>query len=284
MSNLYTIPKTSIARMEIYSNTGKKTIRQIAELKKPDIACTLVFYNTKWKPCCPLKKDGVVLWSDPKYAYEGIGWDTGEDLHPIIIPAGGESPCKNYFANCILASNGKKKAKLYYNPDVAGPRGRLADVLTDENFYLFASVDGTSMAKTPEKLRDYLYTYAGGTKIQSSTMHDGGTKVNFYNRAAGITIQGKEPSQNLLLIWLKDDAGKKTETVDKPLIGNKPTVKTVTASALRIRSAPGKTILGVFLRGAKVTLLEVRGGWSRVSGTNANRQPAVGWVSSAYLK
>lgn len=62
------------------------------------------------------------------------------------------------------------------------------------------------------------------------------------------------------------------------------TQRTVMASSLRIRSTPGGAVIGGFARGSVVTVLETRSGWSRVTGTDMNRRPAVGWVSSAYLK
>lgn len=71
---------------------------------------------------------------------------------------------------------------------------------------------------SPERLRDYMH---GNLHCSEAIMLDGGRKVNFYSKQSNVLIQGKDPSQNLILIWLKDDNDKikEDDTVDhKPIV------------------------------------------------------------------
>ena len=115
---------------------------------------------------------------------------------------------------------------IFYNSDVAGTRGRTAIGIKGDSLVFYASKDGTSDAKTPEQLRDYLYAKG----VECLVMGDGGGKVNYY--ANGYTMQGSAKSQNLVLVYLKDE-GKEIETgkedngmeVVKKFITNNPRYK-----------------------------------------------------------
>lgn len=202
------VPLASVRRAVVYENTKKLPLSRIVEEQQPDIAITGVFYSKKWKPVCPVKADGTVLYADTQYNYWALAWDEGADAAPELILPGGVSDKANYAANCTLITCGKPHETLYYNSDVGGRRGRAAMGLTEEGEWLFfASADGSSAACTPEMLRDAMSQEG----CYFALMLDGGRKVNYYDRAANVLLEGKDPSQNLILLWL--DENKEEEPV-----------------------------------------------------------------------
>ena len=201
MVHIERTPLREIWQADIYVNTYKKPLSQIVEEQKPDIALTAAFYNPqKWAPVCPVKANGIVFYASPVDNYWALAWDTGPDVSEVLVPPDGESDRDNYVANCLLVREGKPQPKLYYNDDVGGRRGRVAVGLTDTEWITYGATDGSSGACTPEELRDYM----AGQGCRFAVMMDGGRKVNMYVRAAGIMMEGKDPSQTLILLWLKD--------------------------------------------------------------------------------
>ena len=59
--------------------------------------------------------------------------------------------------------------------------------------------DGDGME--PEELRDYVQSLGWSDFI----MGDGGRKVNYYNRSTGDMVQGRDPSQNLILVYKRKE-------------------------------------------------------------------------------
>ena len=195
-----------IKKIEIYENINKLSLSDIVNSKKPNYAITGVFYNTSWKPTCQLKSNGKVLVDDG-YNYYGFRWNNPLDFSMGNVPNDSRS-YENYLACCYLIVNGKKIEKPNYNSDVGGTRGRTAIGIKGDSLVLYASKDGTSDAKTPEKLRDYLFDKG----VESLVMGDGGGKVNYY--ADGYIMQGSAKSQNLVLVYLKEDENIETEKDD----------------------------------------------------------------------
>lgn len=252
---------SGVSRIRLYINEDKLPLREIVAREKPDLACTGVFYTGAWKPTCHLKADGTVLADDPSYQPPGLVWDVGPDLRAETVPAPG---ARNYLSCCLLVHNGQPEPKLYYNADVGGKRGRAAVWLRGGELGVTAFSDGGE-AMTPEGLRDYLVRDIGP---DTAIMMDGGGKVNFYDAASGTMVQGREPSQNLLLIYRdEDDKNDKEDKEDKPM-GQyivKPSV------GVNVRSGPGTLYPKVsgYSRGTVVTILEERDGWGRTD---------LGWV------
>lgn len=202
------VPLSSVRRAAVYENTKKLSLPQIVEEQQPDVVLTGVFYSKKWRPVCPVKADGTILYADTQYNYWALAWDEGADAAPELILPGGVSDKANYAANCTLITCGRSHETLYYNSDVGGRRGRAAMGLTEAGEWLFfASADGSEDACTPEELRDRL----AAEGCYFALMLDGGRKVNYYDREAGALLEGKEPSQNLILLWL--DENKEEEPV-----------------------------------------------------------------------
>ena len=215
MVHIERTPLKKILRAVVYRNTKKLPLSEIVEREKPDLAMTGVFYSpAKWAPVCPVKADGTVLFADQQDSYWALGWDVGADVLPILVPPGGESDCRNYVANCLLVRAGRPQQKLTYNDDVGGRRGRVAVGLTKDTWITYGASDGSSGAMTPEDLRDYMV----GQGCQFAVMMDGGGKVNLYVKSENVLIQGKDPSQNLILLYLDDG-----ETEEAP-VSEKKTV------------------------------------------------------------
>lgn len=256
MAEHNTVVKLSgISRIKLYINQDKLPLREIVGMERPFVACTGVFYTGAWKPTCHLKADGVVLADDPSYQPPGFVWDVGLDIHAETVPA---PEAQNYLSCCLLIHNGKPEPKLYYNSDVGGRRGRVAVWLRSGELGVTAFPDGGG-GMTPEGLRDYLVREI---KPDTAIMMDGGGKVNFYDATSGTVIQGREPSQNLLLIYLDED-----KKEDKPM-GRYIVEPSV---GVNVRSGPSTLYPKVsgYARGTVVTILEERDGWGRTD---------LGWV------
>mgnify|MGYP000270757970 CR=1 FL=1 len=119
-----TIHRTAIRRMQVYVNSEKKTLTEIVAEEQPDIALTGVFYDpNRWSPVCPVKSDGKVLFADPQYTYQALGWSAGPDVAQIAVPPGGGSAADSYVANCILVNGGFPQRTLYYGDDVGALSG-----------------------------------------------------------------------------------------------------------------------------------------------------------------
>ena len=196
---------SAIRRAVVYVNSGKKSLPEIVAEQQPDIAMTAAFYDPgRWKPVCPVKADGKVLFSDPEYNYWAIAWNSGADAAEVLVPPGGACARMNYVANCLLVREGKPQPKLYYNVDVSGRRGRVAAGLTDTTWITYGATDGSSGACTPEEMRDYMARQG----CRFAVMMDGGGKVNVYVKAAGVMMEGRDPSNTLILLWLNHEEEK----------------------------------------------------------------------------
>lgn len=226
MEKIAYIPFKNIRKIEIYINSQKLTLSQIVKQTGCDFAITGNFYNTSWKPTCHLKKDGKVLASSSD-VYRGFRWNEVGDFGQSRIPTEAQG-FANYYACCTLIANGSAYPDnlVFYNKDVKGTRGRTGIGIKGDCLVLYASKDGTSDAKTPEKLRDYMFAKG----VTDFIMGDGGGKVNYYGD--GELMQGSAKSQNLILVYLNKETTKPTEPTEPA----KPT--TSTPNAYTITQAP----------------------------------------------
>ena len=220
MEKIAYIPFKNIRKIEIYINSQKLALSEIVKQTGCDFAITGTFYNKLWKPVCPLKKDNTVLFSSTD-VYRGFKWNNPSDFSTARIP-NETTNYKNHFACVALIANGTAYPDnlVQYKPDVGGKRGRTGIGIKGDCLVLYASKDGTSDAKTPEKLRDYMFAKG----VTNFVMGDGGGKVNYYGD--GYLMQGSAKSQNLILVYLNKETTKPT----------KPT--TTTPDAYPITQAP----------------------------------------------
>ena len=216
MEKIAYIPFKDIRKIEIYINDQKLSLSEIVKQTGCDYAITGNFYTTSWQPTCHLKKDDKILASSSD-VYRGFRWNEVGDFGQSRIPTEAQG-FANYYACCALIANGSAYPDnlVFYNKDVGGTRGRTGIGIKGNCLVLYASKDGTSDAKTPEKLRDYMYAKG----VTEFIMGDGGGKVNYYD---GELMEGSAKSQNLILVYLgKEETKPTTYTITQAPITNNP--------------------------------------------------------------
>lgn len=201
MANHYavTIPLAEIDRIQIHINSPRKTLASIKKSTGADYILNGTLYNMKTGAVnCHLKVDGKVI-ARPGYDAWPYMWDKGPDiklgyLNKNYLPS---ATPKNLIACTLLVKNGKPEKTLYYDPGQGGCRGRSAIGIKDGRLALYCTKDGTSAARTPERLRDDL----AAAGWDSAVMLDGGgsSQCDF----AGKKITSTRKVQHLILIFLK---------------------------------------------------------------------------------
>lgn len=209
-----TVPLENIRRVQVYINEPRKTLAQIKKATGADYILNGTLYNmTTGKVNCHLKVDGDVIASPP-YSVAGYAWNDGNDIHLDTLP---NAYARNYIACTPLVVSGKKLSSLNYDPGQGGSRGRSAIGIKQGKLALYCTKDGSSASRTPEKLRDELFS-AGW---ESAVMLDGGgsSQCDF----AGDKITSTRKVQHLILVYLKTTPCPYTEPtaiVAKGSIGN----------------------------------------------------------------
>ena len=64
--------------------------------------------------------------------------------------------------------------------------------------------------------------YAKAQGWSDFILGDGGRKVNFYDREAGVLLEGKDPSQNLILIWRKKEEETSMDGITQRMMTRNP--------------------------------------------------------------
>lgn len=231
MEKIAYVPFKNIRKIEIYINSQKLALSEIVKQTDCDFAITGTFYNNHWKPVCPLKKDNTVLFSSTD-TYRGFKWNNPSDFSTARIP-NETANYKNHFACVALIANGTAYPDnlIQYKPDVGGKRGRTGIGIKGNCLVLYASKDGTSDAKTPENLRDYMFAKG----VTDFIMGDGGGKVNYYGD--GELMQGSAKSQNLILVYLNKETTKPIEPT-QPIETTTPTSNAYTIIQAPITANP----------------------------------------------
>ena len=191
-----TIPLENIQRVQVYINEPRKTLAQIKKETGADHLLNGTLYNMSTGAVnCHLKVDGKVIASPP-YSVAGYAWNNGSDIVMDTLP---NAYAKNYIACTPLIVSGKKLSKLTYDPGQGGSRGRTAIGIKQGCLALYCTKDGSSAARTPEKLRDDLF--AAGW--ESAVMLDGGgsSQCDF----AGQTVVSSRKVQHLILVYLRSE-------------------------------------------------------------------------------
>ena len=201
MKHIERTPISRIRRMAVYENTRKLPLSQVVAEEQPSIALTGTFYSSRtWKPVCPVKADGKVLFSEPDCTYVAFAWDDGPDVGTAHVPPGGAYPKRSYIANGLAVYQGTIYP-LTKHDDTGGRRGRVACGITKDGEWLsYGCADGKDSI-TEENLQAELVALGCETAI----IMDGGGKSNLYVKSAGVMMQGRDPSQNLILIWLDEE-------------------------------------------------------------------------------
>ena len=203
-----TIPLKDIQKIQIYLNTGRKSLTAIQKETGADYIINGTLYNMETlKPNCHLRVDGRTICT-PAYDVAGYAWNDGPDISIDTLP---DPTQRNYIACTPLVLDGKPIANLTYDPGQGGKRGRTAIGIKDDRLALYCTRDGGTMTRTPEALRDDL----AAAGWESAVMLDGGGSSQCYFK--GDTIKSTRVVHDLILVYLKgsDTTGVKTYSVKK---------------------------------------------------------------------
>lgn len=170
----------------------------------------------------------------------------------------------------VLIKGGKLETSV--PSGLSGSRGRTAIGVGNNNLIVALIPDGSNDA-TLSALRNSMKS-AGATDAINL---DGGGSTQFY--APNGNFFTPRPVRGFIGIWLKKTSSNKpsvstTQTTPTQTVTDVRTVKVKTN--LRIRKSPSTLSLtvGRLYNGDKVTVLETKGDWCKIS---------KGWVSSKYL-
>lgn len=204
-----TIPLKNITKIQLYLNTGRKTLDKVMKETGARYGINGTLYDG-WTPCENVKVDGKVInkkdWSNP-----GMGWTTGRDIFVNYFPSGANG-CTNYFSgNEIISPDGTLVKDLNWGSQLAGARGRTAMGIDKKgNLVIYSCLDGVN-ALTPAKLQAKMASlgcYKGAINL------DGGTSVAWYDTdAKKYQKPGKGYVQNYILFWFDDEPVKEQKPV-----------------------------------------------------------------------
>ena len=203
-----TIPLKDIQKIQIYLNTGRKSLAAIQKETGADYIINGTLYNMEtFKPNCHLRVDGRTICT-PAYDVAGYAWSDGPDISIDTLP---DPTQRNYIACTPLIVAGRSLQELTYDSGQGGKRGRTAMGIKGDRLALYCTRDGGTMERTPETLRDDL----AAAGWESAVMMDGGGSSQCWFR--GQTIKSTRAVHDLILVYLKgdDSTGVKTYSVKK---------------------------------------------------------------------
>ena len=216
-----------------------------------------------------LKINGTVKANAGWNSY-GIEFDTGPDIRMSVVPPGG----KNYMSGVeLLTPSRGPGAKLNYNADYGGSRGRSAVMLAGDYLVLYCTGDGTRDAKTPEGVQSELAEiggqYANTSSLRALGLDSGGSSQCDFD---GQTISSARRVAGYLCVWTKQGE-------QQPPEGdvNMGKYRVTPEIGLNLRSGPGTSYdkVGAYPCGAVVDVLETQDDWGRTD---------KGWVSMDHLE
>lgn len=184
---------TKPKKIAIYINTYKKTASAI----KAELGCDVLingglYDRGSFKPCCHLKKDGVVLASD-QWSYWGYGWNTGADI--CMDSSVNIAKYRNYICCTTMLRNGKSEP-MNYTAEQGGTRGRSAIGLkADNSVVLFCSRDYGTDRITPEALRTQMQSLGCVSAIM---LDSGGSSQCIFPNG---TISSSRKVHNYICLW-----------------------------------------------------------------------------------
>lgn len=193
-----------IERIQLYATkkTEKLTASQVRKRTGADVVINASLYDSnKWAPNCDVKADGKVL-NDDKYAYRGLGWNSGEGAFHVVTSA--EMRSYDNFLSCVLLIwNG---VAYPYHADAAVSRrsGRTVLLgLKDGSTVLRCFPDGP-LSKTPKELQTALL--GEFPAVDWALMLDGGGSVQL-SQEGDEYIYSTRRVHNYLCFWRRKEDG-----------------------------------------------------------------------------
>lgn len=195
------IQLSEIEKLYIYVTNCKKTLSQVSseiQSQYPEQKFYILnggMWNSDGTPCAGLKVDDKLLSKTPWGDIPGYGWNNINDFCMTLD----WQKYDNYIACSHLIQN-KTKVEIPYDKAQGGTRGRTAIGLKNNELVMYCSQDGSSDAKTPEKLQDELYNLG----LDSAIMLDsGGSSMCNFN-GAKITGDGRKV-HNWIIVIMKEE-------------------------------------------------------------------------------
>lgn len=194
------VPLSSISKLQIYINSGKKGLSAIKKETGADYVLNGGLFNPDWTACPLLKADGVMQSKTTWRAY-GFGWNRTEDISLRL-----DYENVSNFISCVCLLRGGKREKLSVTSALDGARQRSAVGLMGDKLVLYCTDEGTTPGALQRELEKLGCTDA--------VMLDGGgsSQCDF----GGKQIKAARVVHNLLLVYTKK-TGEAPEKGDRPV-------------------------------------------------------------------
>ena len=196
------LPLGKIRRLQVYVNTGRKTLAKVRQETGADYVLNGGLFNPDWTACPLLKADGKQVSKTPWRAY-GFGWNQGPDLSLRLDYENVSS-----FLSCVcLLRGGKRESLKGLSAALDGARQRSAVGKAGDKLVLYCTDQGTTPAALQRELEQLGCTDA--------VMLDGGgsSQCDF----AGKKITSNRVVHNLLLVYLEKSGEDTPQKEDKPV-------------------------------------------------------------------
>lgn len=194
------VPLSSISKLQIYINRGRKGLSVIKRETGADYVLNGGLFNPDWTACPLLKADGVMQSKTTWRAY-GFGWNRTEDISLRL-----DYENVSNFISCVCLLRGGKREKISVTSALDGARQRSAIGLMGDNLVLYCTDEGTTPGALQRELEKLGCTDA--------VMLDGGgsSQCDF----GGKQIKAARVVHNLLLVYMKK-TGEAPEKGDRPV-------------------------------------------------------------------
>lgn len=194
------VPLSSISKLQIYINRGRKGLSVIKRETGADYVLNGGLFNPDWTACPLLKADGVMQSKTTWRAY-GFGWNRTEDISLRL-----DYENVSNFISCVCLLRGGKREKISVTSALDGARQRSAIGLMGDKLVLYCTDEGTTPGALQRELEKLGCTDA--------VMLDGGgsSQCDF----CGKQIKAARVVHNLLLVYTKK-TGEAPEKGDKPV-------------------------------------------------------------------
>lgn len=194
------VPLSSISKLQIYINSGKKGLSAIKKETGADYVLNGGLFNPDWTACPLLKADGAMQSKTTWRAY-GFGWNRPEDISLRL-----DYENVSNFISCVCLLRGGKREKLSVTSALDGARQRSAIGLMGDKLVLYCTDEGTTPGALQRELEKLGCTDA--------VMLDGGgsSQCDF----GGKQIKAARVVHNLILVHTKK-TGASPEKGDKPV-------------------------------------------------------------------